>query len=125
MGRLPMEKVPQKTYVSQVKMTSSQLIIQVWNSGKGIRWLADEVFHKWLILKVTDRMRSPGKTVYIIRRPPSIMLWYIPMFRDQADEEKPRKGWPDLQESICLKSQKRKVFRKRIGQLGQMLLRER
>ena len=54
MGRLPMEKVPQKTYVSQVKMTSSQLIIQVWNSGKGITWLADEVFHKWLIFKVTD-----------------------------------------------------------------------
>ena len=41
-------------------------------------------------------MRSPGKTVYIFRRQPSIMLWCIPMFRDQVKEEKQRKDWPDL-----------------------------
>lgn len=70
-----------QTYVVQVKVTSSQLVTQIWVSGKGVRWLADEVFYKWLIFNVMDWMRSPGKSVYIFKRQSSIMFLGIPIFR--------------------------------------------
>lgn len=56
--------------------------------------MADEAFYRWLIFK--DGMRSPGESVYIFRRHSSIMLGYIPIFRDQVKEEKQRKDWPEL-----------------------------
>ena len=65
----------------QVKMTSSQLVTHIWISGKGVRWLADEVFYKWPIFNAMDWMRSLGESVYVFRRQSSIMFWHIPIFR--------------------------------------------